>query len=360
MCYGRVLLPICASAILGPLLATSALAQPNIKGKIVLANLDRYDAIVRFGATRRSIKPNKASILNPRTYPVTIEYWTGNTKGSWKQQTIPAAGIYGFNFKRGQWTLAALQRGTTTRPPRPSAAVMRQRVVQRPVRRYPINVHRSRWSPLARVGWAASSIYQIIRDERDRDLIRDLIIDGRLDDLDDFIRQIDESDLIAVPHKQELKDALRELGDLTDEDWKTVETADEQDWEQAREDLGNLVPDQQWEQFNEDFADINTNDFWREESADVDLNELQYADNVDEGGNIDIGENQDLSENHDVGDLGINDNDYDVGAYDDFGGYDGVQDVDPGDYGGVDFGDNDMGDFGGDFGGDDFGGGDDF
>ena len=54
---------------------TPAFAKEKIEGKVVLANLDRYDATVRFGSNRRNIKPKKASVLTPKKYPLTIEYW---------------------------------------------------------------------------------------------------------------------------------------------------------------------------------------------------------------------------------------------------------------------------------------------
>ena len=54
-----------------------------------------------------------------------------------------------------------------------------------------------------------------------------------------------------------------------------------------------------------------------------------------------------LTEDVGVDDLDIDANQYDLGGYDDFGGYDGAFDVDPGDFGGGNFGDDDFGDFGG-------------
>jgi hypothetical protein len=39
-------------------------------------------------------------------------------------------------------------------------------------------------------------------------------------------------------------------------------------------------------------------------------------------------------------DVGIDNNSYDLGGYDDFGGYHGTYDVDPGDFGGGGFGDD--------------------
>ena len=79
--------------------------------------------------------------------------------------------------------------------------------------------------------------------------------------------------------------------------------------------------------------------------------------NLDVDGSIDFGDELDLSEDFEVGDLGIDTGNYDLGGFDDFGGYDGAYDVGPGDFGGGFIGDNDFGDFGGfdDF---DFGGGD--
>jgi hypothetical protein len=161
--------------------------KTDVKGKVVMANLDRYDAIVKIGNNRRTIKPKKASILTPKTYPITIEYWSGNTKNNWQRATISKAGVYGFNFKQGQWVLAAVNpkpkapaAGTTptsppvqgapgaaTRPgvaqttavaPRPANNVLRQRVIQQPPMRHGINADRGRWSPLARVAWATGSI----------------------------------------------------------------------------------------------------------------------------------------------------------------------------------------------------------
>ena len=76
-----------------------ASAQPNIEGKVVLANLDRYDAFLRFGKTRREIKPKKASVLSPKQYPLTIEFWSGNTKVGWRKQAIPAAGYLRFKLQ---------------------------------------------------------------------------------------------------------------------------------------------------------------------------------------------------------------------------------------------------------------------
>ena len=141
---------------------------PDISGKVVLANLDRYDAYLRVGKTRREIKPKKASFLMPGKYPVTVEFWSGNTKAGWRKQTITKAGIYGFNFKTGSWSLTELKKGTTRQPStRPSSKTVRRRIVSQPARRVPINADRNRWSPLARAAYAAGKIYQFVRDEQD-------------------------------------------------------------------------------------------------------------------------------------------------------------------------------------------------
>ena len=137
---------------------------------------------MKFGSIQREILPKKASVLSPKKYPVTIQYWSGNTKTGWKSQSIAKAGMYGFNYKQGGWTLTELEKGTTKRPPPPSKTVVKQRIVQQPVRRLPLNADRNRWSPLARIAYGAGRIYQFVRDEQDRDLLRELLIRAREDD----------------------------------------------------------------------------------------------------------------------------------------------------------------------------------
>ena len=93
-------------------------------------------------------------------------------KAGWRKQTITKAGIYGFNFKKGNWSLTELKKGTTRRPStRPSSRTVRKRIVRQPARRLPINADRNRWSPLARAAYAAGKVYQFVRDEHDRDLL---------------------------------------------------------------------------------------------------------------------------------------------------------------------------------------------
>ena len=98
-----------------------------------------------------------------------------------------------------------------------------------------------------------------------------------------------------------------------------------------------------------DFANIDTSDFWQD-NVDVDLDQLDFADNLDLDGDIDLGDALDLAEDVDLGDLEIDTDHFDLGSFDDFGGADGSFDVDPGDFGGGDagfLGDDDFGDFGG-------------
>ena len=357
MLVTRVIAP---TVMMATLLSSVAATAADVSGKVVLANLDRYDAVLKIGSVRREIKPKKASVLTPKRYPVTIQYWSGNTTAGWRKQTIAKAGIYGFNFQRGVWTLTELKRNTTrpgtlpVRRPvvqrRPSRTVMQQRIVRQPVRRLPINADRNRWSPLARVAYGAGKVYQFVRDEQDRDLLRHLLIRARededLDRLDDWLRDAKIPEL----YKDELRDVFRDLADLDDKEWNEVDTADEKDWGQAKADLGDLISDADWGNIDTDFAEIDTDDYW-EDDVEVDLDDIDFADNLDLDGTIDVGEGLDLDEGVDVDDLDIDTDHYDLADYDDHDGYDGVQDVDPGDYGGDDFGDDDFGDFGG---GDDF------
>ena len=49
--------------------------NPKLEGKVVLANLDRYAAHIKVGKNQKQIAPRKASVLSPKKFPVTIEYW---------------------------------------------------------------------------------------------------------------------------------------------------------------------------------------------------------------------------------------------------------------------------------------------
>ncbi len=334
------------------LLPTAAQCAPDVSGKVVLANLDRYDAHLRLGKTQRTIKPKKASVLSPKKYPVTVEYWSGNTKNGWRKQTITKAGTYGLNFKRGAWTLTSLKRGKTaaaSRAARP-AAIKRSRSARAsraraPVRRGPINADRNRWHPLAQTAWFAGSVYKFVRDEQDRSIVRRLIRDGRRGDWKDFKDWLRDYDKIGDGPKAELYSAMDDLSKLSDADWKEIETADEKDWDQAKEDLGDLYSEADWNDFAEEFDDIDTADFW-DEDVDVDFDDIDLYDDFD------IGEDIDFAEDFGLDDLDIGADTYDLGDFDDFGGFDGdwggdLADDFGGDDGGDFFGDDDFGDFGG-------------
>lgn len=350
---------------IGSVLADSGLAAPDTANKVVVANLDRYDAVLRIGTTRREIKPRKASVLSPKSYPFEIEFWSGNTVAGWRKQTISRPGIYGLNFRHGSWRLNQLKQGTTTRyARRPSPRVVRQKIISQPVRRLPINVDRNRWSPLARAAYAAGKIYQFVRDEEDRELLRELLIRAREDeDWDRLERWLDENPIPEL-YKHDLRDAFEDLARLSDEDWKEIGTSDEKDWDQARSDLGELISNSEWDNVVGDFAEIDSDDYWKDD-MEVDLGDLDYADNLDfedvDLGDLDAGygfdvDGLDYGEDYDVDEFEIDAGHYDLEDYDDFGGYDGAYDVDVGDYGGGYWGDDDFGDFGGfdDFGGDDW------
>ena len=360
--YGirQLLLSACVSMVLCSCLEGSASAQakPNIEGKVVIANLDRYEAHIRVGSNRRAIKPKKASMLAPKKYPISLEYWSGNTKAGWRKQEIAKAGIYGFNFKNGKWTLTELKKGNTTRKAEPiSRQAVRQRVASvargRATRgRSPINASRDRWSPLARAAWVAGSIYQFVRDEQDRDLMRRLMIDGKAEDLRDFEKWLDAADKVALPHKMELKEAVDSLSKLSDKEWKDVMSADDEAWKLAKEEIGDLFSDADWKNLDKDLADINTDDFWKDEDQDLDLNDIEFTDNldIDGDGDLDVGDLE-LTDNIEFGDIGLDAGSYDLGSFDDFGGMDGY-DVGGSDFGGGgdfgdSFGDDDLGDFGG-------------
>ncbi|WDI42100.1 hypothetical protein [Bremerella sp. P1] len=356
------------------LLPSTLFAAPDISNKVVLANLDRYPATVRLGETRREIKPGKASLLSPKSYPVTIEVWSGNTKEGWRKETITKAGKYAFNFKRGSWSLTELKKSTTPTISSPSSPkVVRQQIIQRPARRLPINADRNRWSPLARAVYGAGRIYQFVRDERDRDLLRELLIRAREDEDWDRLEKWLKDEPIPELYKKDIREGFDDLAKLSDADWKEIETADEKDWDQAKADLGDLISEDEWENVTGDFAEIDNEEFWQDD-VDVDLGDLDYTEDLDFE-DVDLGDldgndsfdidGLDFAEDFDVGDFEIDNDSYDLGDFDDFGGYDGSFDVDVGDFGGGYFGDDDFGDFGGDdfdfdFGGDDFGSFDDF
>ncbi|WP_419194249.1 hypothetical protein, partial [Novipirellula herctigrandis] len=321
----QVRLVAAACLLAGSFFNSSTKGAANGADKVVLANLDRYDAYLKIRTTRREIKPGKASVLVPRSFPVTIELWAGNTRRAWKTQTITKPGTYGLNFKRGNWELTELKKRTTSAKPvvrsaaRPSSRIVRRHIIDRPVRRLPLNADRNRWSPLARAAYAAGTIYQFVRDEQDRELLRHLLIRAREDEdweqLEDWIRDCKIPEL----YKDDLRDAFDDLSRLSDAQWDDVVTADEEDWDAARADLGDLMSEAEWDNVTADFEEIDSVDFWQDD-VDLDLNDLNFRFGDDAIGSgdhaIDFGGRLDFQEDLDVGDFGIGYDNYDLGGYD--------------------------------------------
>lgn len=348
---GRLIVALSVTLLLGPVAAQAA--PKNVDGKLVLANLDRYHVTLRMGKSRKDVQPKKASVLAPKKYPVELEYWSGNTRTGWKKMAIKEPGIYGLNYRRGQWQLAKLSPGKTAKK-RVTARkpVVRQRQARRqakqtvrPAVRRPLNADRRRWSSLTRAAWFAGSLYQFVRDEQDRELLRHLLINGKLEDWKDFERWLD-GEKIAVPYKEELRDAFDSLAKLSDADWKAIAEAGDKDWATTREELGDLLTEDEWKNVTSDLTDLDSETFWQD---DVNLNDLADLDVAEE---LDLGEDLDLEADYDLSDLAIDDANYDLGDYDDYGwgddGWDDTGGFDGGDFGGGDFyGDDDYGDFGG-------------
>ena len=335
----------------------------NIEGKVVLANIDRYPAHFRVGSLKKQIAPKKASLLSPKRFPMTVEVWSGaRGRAAWEPQSIPASGIYTFRFHNGRWTLSKHQTrptavparsAITTRPTYRRTTGTAPRVVRGSGRVY----YGGRLPLLRRVAGDVLWLYRFVRDEEDRDLIRDIIIGREID------REIlDRLDDIAVNlpayERREFERALDDLESLSDRDLRDLEAATAEEWDQVRDGLGDQVTDNAWRELESDFGDIEVDDLSEQDVADLGEAGIDSLDSdIDigdlDGGDVDIGNLGGTLDNIDIGDLGG-----------------GIEDIDLGDIGGG-FG----GDFGGDLGGgfdgggfeydaggfDDFGGGfDDF
>ncbi len=404
--FGSLMIAVGAvTASFGP--TVQAAAPKDLKDKVILANPDKYAATLRFGKTQRKIDPRKASLLSPRSYPLTLEYWTGNTRAGWVTTQIPSAGVYDFRWHGGQWSLTRRQARTTPsttvrRPPTTSTPSHRrstgsyQRTVRGPTytQRGPTYVNRgptyvrgwtgSRWPLWVRGVWGIGKLYQFVRDEEDRDLIRDIIIGREIDDT--VRREIEDrlrDDLIAVPYaeRRELERAIDDISGLDPDDWKDITTLPTDDWDRLRDEIGDDISDADWdglggyidtmdERIDDDISldDINLDDVgidtmdWDVDLGDLDENldlgdlggdfglDMEDIDLGDITGNIDTMDLSDFDDAgfdaggmDDAGDFDLDVGGYDAGGFDDWGG--GLDD------GGFD-------DFGGGF--DDFGGGDFF
>ncbi len=319
----------------------------DIEGKVVLANIDRYPASFRIGSIQKKIAPNKASLLSPTRFPVAIEIWNGVRSGpAWERQNIPAAGIYTFQYQNGRWSLSKHQPRATTarargatasRPTYRRTTGSTPRVVRGSGRVY----YGGRVPLLRRVAGNVLSLYRFIRDEDDRDLIRDIII-GREIDREIEREILDRLDDIAVNlpayERREFERALDDLRDLNDRDLKDLEGATDEEWSQVRDVLGDQVTDNAWRELETDFGDIEVDDLSEADIADLGEAGIDSLDSdIDigdlDGGDVDVGYLGGTLDNIDVGDLGG-----------------GIDDIDIGDIG-RDFGDDVGGDFEGDVGG---------
>ena len=343
-----------------PTLARSS-SKVDIEGKVVLANVDRYPADFRVGSLKKQIAPGKATLLSPKRFPITVEVWTGaRGRAAWERQSIPSAGIYAFRFQNGRWTLSKHQprrttarvRGTRThRPTYRRTTGSTPRVVRGSGRPY----YGGRYPLLRRVAGNVLWLYRFVRDEDDRDLLRDIIIGGEIDS--EIEREIlDKLDDIAVNlpayERREFERALDDLTNLDARDLKDLDGATDEEWGQVRDALGGQVTDNAWRELESDFGDIEVDDLSAADVADLGAAGIDSLDS-----DIDIG---DLNDGDiDGGDLGGGDlggglDNIDIG---DLGG--GIDDIDIGDIG-RDFEGDLGGDLGGDAGGGFDGGGSDY
>jgi hypothetical protein len=105
-----------------------------------------------------------------------------------------------------------------------------------------------RFPLLRRVAGDVLWLYRFVRDEEDRDLIRDIIIGKEIDR--EIEREIlDKLDDMAVNlpayERREFERALNDLNNLSERDLKDLEAATDEDWDQVRDALGDQV---EWEQ----------------------------------------------------------------------------------------------------------------
>lgn len=403
--------------------STACASKVNIDGKVVLANVAKHAAHFRVANVKKEIAPHKASVLSPTRFPIAIKIWNGKRgQSAWVDQSIQSAGVYTFRYQNGEWKLSRHQKRANSQEIKPDAQtetgrrVRRSSSRRRSAARHPSyrrttgstsrvvggsgRVYRGPRIPiLRRVSGSLLGLYRFVRDEEDRDLIRDIIIGREIDE--EIERELwDRLDDLAVNlpalERREFDRALSDLRNLGDRDLRELEDATDEDWDLVREELGDDVADNAWREIESDYGDIDT--LPGEEidtldevgidslDSDVDLGDLEGGDAAidDLAGTLDDFNGGDLGgiEEIDLGDLGQDfggdlgqggeiqdsldrlspgfgtDLDYDSGGFDDYGDNMGGGDFGGGDYGGPEFG---GGDFGGD-GFDDFGGGgfDDF
>ena len=380
----------------GRLATAASNGKIDTKGKIVLANVDKFPAHFRIGKVKKTVAPKKASVLSPKQLPVTLEIWTGTPgQAKWRRKSISTNGVYTFRFQRGRWSLTKPQprrrasSSQTVRSRRPSyrrATGSRTRVA----RNYRRPAYRNRVPLLRRVAGDVMGIYRFVRDEEDRDLLRDIIV-GREIDREikrDLLERLDDMAVnLPADDRREFERSFRDLNALSERDIKDLEASTDEDWGQVRESFGDEVADNAWQELESGFNEVQIDDLSNVEinelddagieslDSDVDIGDLGggEADLVGELDSVDLGDLGGEIDNVDLGDLGgVEAGDFggDVGGGFDAGGADlnagGFDNFDAGgfdDFGGgvEDFGGGGMDDFGGG-GFDDFGGGgfDDF
>jgi hypothetical protein len=312
-----------------------AAAPKDLKDKVVLANPQKYAVSIRLGKTQRNIEPKKATVLSPKQYPLTLEFWSGKADVGWTSSKIDAAGVYAFQWQGGQWSVSRRQ-ATASKTPTTQRAVagtspsyrrstgsysntvrgpaVRQRpwlLGQPPVMRRPPSYTRgwsgSRWPTWVRGVWGFGKLYQFIRDEQDRDLIRDIVIGGEIDDA--VRREIEDAlrdQIIALPHdeQRELERAIDDISRMNPDDWKEVATLPVEDWDRLRDEIGDEISDADWEGIG-DWADTMDQPI----GENLDLDEVGI-DTMDE--NIDLGDLDDAVDGMDL-DLGSDIEDIDLG-----------------------------------------------
>lgn len=385
---------VLAVVIPGVFVSIADAAPPkDLDKKLVLANPEKHLVGLKFGETKRTIQPGKASVLSPKKYPLAFEFWSGKNEVGWTKTQVDSAGVYVFRWEGDRWSMtkreakkpeATAPKSSSTSSARRSTGsyqrtVRRPTVVQRP--RVVQPVYRPRWRGSrypywCRGVWGLARLYQFIRDEEDRDILREIIIRGEIDDairdeIDDWL----DDRLEAVPYAErlELQRAIDDIARLDQEDWQGITTLPADEWDRMREDIGSDISDADWNGLG-DWADTLDQPI----GDNLDLDDVG-VDTMDE--NIDLGDlddgsdNLDLDMGQDVGDLDMSDiaggadnldlSDFGGGGYQ--GGID-LSDLDlgpsndvtlgTGDAGNIGIGDLGVGDAGaGDLGGGNWGGG---
>lgn len=283
---GSILL---VALLLAGAVSSEALGAPDLSDRVVLANLDRYEAYLRFGEVLREIKPKKASALSPKQYPVMIEYWSGDVSTGWKKQTIREAGVYGFEFAQGRWSLTKLVKGTSWR-----AVVSSPKIDSKPAKPRPSPVVLRDRSPAERAAYAAAQTYQFAQDEQDRERLRRLLTRARQNEDFDRVERWLLASAVPEDYRKELREAYEDLARLRSVDRIS---ADEEDWIRQLADLGDLVSDDEWDSLG---------------GVDFDLSEFALVEDDPYESSLELSDVLDLVEDVDLDEIGIDTHQYDL------------------------------------------------